>query len=117
VVICVQLPVAKSNCESVTELRNGNNDLHETTVAETNESSTNAREDTDKTTNYETPKSLVYLNLQCDRYRLQCLLHSLQDIGNRNLVATLYTIGLKHDLHRLCRIIDDTVPSHCCIPR
>ena len=100
----LQLPVAESHSDSDPELANGE---HSVAVREEAASSLEAV----KSTSRETPKTLTYLNSQCDRYRLQCLLHTLNDVTDKHLASTLFSVGLRHGLNRLCRIIKDTVPS------
>lgn len=51
------------------------------------------------------PMSLVYLE-KCDRHRLQYMLKILSEVSDRDCIALLYATAQKHNLKRVCRVID-----------
>lgn len=105
-----QIPVAEEVVDADNKAFNG--DLKsDAATSESSASLTRPDANNDKSVDGEIPRSLIYLDSQCDRHRLQCLLYSLHDVRDKKLVSSLYNIGQRHGLRRLCRIINETVPS------
>ena len=55
------------------------------------------------------PAALIYLDSQCDRYRVQCLLHALNDASDQTAIANLSKVAERHGLRRLLRIMGETI--------